>query len=200
MPAHGKVHRLYKGEVENSLTHRPEGVRLKLYAAGNSIKVYDKHGQVLRVETTLNHPEAFRVYRTPAGQPLPAGNFRVRDGKRRPAVKSSPATRGALAAPAPPAGQPIQESNPTPYVTQSAKLPLDVPRLHSGVLLGFSRFSVRLPPFQLFFDPSRVLPAIQDSPDAGFFSFDIVINSKRKPRGEHAMVAQNSPVNTGVKP
>lgn len=103
MPAHGKVHRLYKGEVENSLTHRPEGVRLKRYAAGNSIKVYDKHGQVLRVETTLNHPEAFRVYRTPAGQPLPAGNFRVRDGKRRPAVKSSPATRGALAAPAPPA-------------------------------------------------------------------------------------------------
>jgi hypothetical protein len=50
----------------------PEGVRLKHYAAGNSIKVYDKHGQVLRVETTLNHPEAFRVYRTPEG-PAAAG-------------------------------------------------------------------------------------------------------------------------------
>lgn len=69
VPAHGKVHRLFKGEVETSLTHRPEGVRLKHYAAGNSIKIYDKHGQVLRVETTLNHPEAFRVYRTPEGQP-----------------------------------------------------------------------------------------------------------------------------------
>jgi len=69
VPAHGQVHRLYKGEVETSLTHRPEGVRLKHYAAGNSIKIYDKHGQVLRVETTMNHPEAFRVYRTPEGQP-----------------------------------------------------------------------------------------------------------------------------------
>jgi hypothetical protein len=69
VPAHGKVHRGYQGEVETSLTHRPEGVRLKHYAAGNSIKIYDKHGQVLRVETTMNHPEAFRVYRTPEGQP-----------------------------------------------------------------------------------------------------------------------------------
>jgi hypothetical protein len=69
VPAHGRVHRGYQGEVETSLTHRPEGVRLKHYASGNSIKIYDKHGQVLRVETTMNHPEAFRVYRTPEGQP-----------------------------------------------------------------------------------------------------------------------------------
>lgn len=69
VPAHGRVHRLYKGEVETSLTHRPEGVRLKHYASGNSIKIYDKHGQVLRVETTMNHPEAFRVYRRPEAQP-----------------------------------------------------------------------------------------------------------------------------------
>lgn len=69
VPAHGRVHRLYKGEVESSLTHRPEGVRLKHYASGNSIKLYDKHGQVLRVETTMNHPEAFRVYRQSEGQP-----------------------------------------------------------------------------------------------------------------------------------
>lgn len=69
VPTHGHVHRLYKGEVETSLQHRPEGVRLKHFASGNSIKIYDKHGQVLRVETTMNHPEAFRVYRTPEGQP-----------------------------------------------------------------------------------------------------------------------------------
>lgn len=69
VPAHGRVHRSYKGDVETSLQHRPEGVRLKHYASGNSIKIYDKHGQVLRVETTMNHPEAFRVYRTPEGQP-----------------------------------------------------------------------------------------------------------------------------------
>jgi len=69
IPAHGRVHRLYKGEVESGLTHRPEGMRLKHYVSGNSIKIYDQHGQVLRVETTLTHPEDFRVYRAPEGTP-----------------------------------------------------------------------------------------------------------------------------------
>ena len=69
IPAHGRVHRLYKGEVETDLKHRPEGVRLKHFAQGNSLKLYDKHGQVLRVETTMTNPEAFRVYRTPESRP-----------------------------------------------------------------------------------------------------------------------------------
>lgn len=69
VPAHGHVHRLYKGEVETDLKHRPEGVRLKHFAQGNRLKLYDKHGQVLRVETTLTNPEAFRVYRTPESRP-----------------------------------------------------------------------------------------------------------------------------------
>jgi hypothetical protein len=69
VPAHGRVHRLYKGEVETDLKHRPEGVRLKHFAQGNGLKLYDKHGQVLRVETTMTNPEAFRVYRTPESKP-----------------------------------------------------------------------------------------------------------------------------------
>lgn len=69
VPAHGRVHRLYKGEVETDLKHRPEGVRLKHFAQGNGLKLYDKHGQVLRVETTMTNPEAFRVYRTPESRP-----------------------------------------------------------------------------------------------------------------------------------
>ena len=69
VPAHGHVHRLYKGEVETELKHRPEGLRLKHYVNGNWIKVYDKHGQVLRVETTLTHPHDFRVYRAPESRP-----------------------------------------------------------------------------------------------------------------------------------
>lgn len=69
VPAHGQVHRLYQGEVETELKHRPEGVRLKHFAQGNGLKLYDKHGQVLRVETTMTNPEAFRVYRTPESQP-----------------------------------------------------------------------------------------------------------------------------------
>lgn len=69
VPAHGHVHRLYQGEVETELKHRPRGLRLKHYAHGNWIKIYDKHGQVLRVETTLTHPEDFRVYRAPEDRP-----------------------------------------------------------------------------------------------------------------------------------
>lgn len=69
VPAHGRVHRRYQGEVETELKHRPEGLRLKHYVNGNSIKTYDKHGQVLRIETTLTRPEDFRVFRTPEDRP-----------------------------------------------------------------------------------------------------------------------------------
>jgi hypothetical protein len=41
-------------------------VRLRHTVNGNSIKVYDKEGSVLRVETTIVHPDQFKVYR-PAG-------------------------------------------------------------------------------------------------------------------------------------
>lgn len=69
VPAHGRVHGGFAGEVETQLTHRPEGLRLKHYVAGNAVKLYDKHGQVLRVETTVTRPEDFRVYRAAEGQP-----------------------------------------------------------------------------------------------------------------------------------
>lgn len=69
VPSHGQVHRLFKGEVETDLKHRPEGVRLKHFSQGNGLKLYDKHGQVLRVETTMTNPEAFRVHRTPESRP-----------------------------------------------------------------------------------------------------------------------------------
>jgi hypothetical protein len=51
------------GEVKSTLKHRPEGVRLRHAVKGNSLKVYDKQGSVLRVETTIVHVEEFRVYR-----------------------------------------------------------------------------------------------------------------------------------------
>jgi hypothetical protein len=69
VPAHGHVHRSLQGEIETELKHRPEGLRLKHYVRGNSVKLYDKHGQVLRVESTLTRPEDFRVYRAPEGRP-----------------------------------------------------------------------------------------------------------------------------------
>ena len=62
VPAVG-VHGNFDAEVNTSLKRRPEGVRIKHSAAGNSIKLYDKEGSVLRVETTINHPEVFKVLR-----------------------------------------------------------------------------------------------------------------------------------------
>jgi hypothetical protein len=53
----------FRGEIVSTLKRRPEGVRLKHTVNGNSLKMYDKHGSVLRVETTIVHPEFFKVYR-----------------------------------------------------------------------------------------------------------------------------------------
>lgn len=55
--------RRYQGEVLSDYLDRPEGVRVKHLAFGNSIKVYDKGGSILRIETTINQPGAFRSYR-----------------------------------------------------------------------------------------------------------------------------------------
>jgi hypothetical protein len=59
----GRVHWNFKGEIISDLKHRPEGIRVKHSLSGNSIKLYDKQGSVLRVETTLCRPQEFRVWR-----------------------------------------------------------------------------------------------------------------------------------------
>ena len=69
VPATGRVHGNHQGEVLSSLKQRPEGLRLKHQANGNSLKLYDKQGSVLRVETTLNRPHQFRVYRASERDP-----------------------------------------------------------------------------------------------------------------------------------
>jgi hypothetical protein len=73
-------HRLYenhKGEVLSDYRSRPEGVCVKHRAVGNSIKVYDKGGSILRIETTINNPAAFRSYRTSEAEPQGAKQWRV---------------------------------------------------------------------------------------------------------------------------
>ena len=69
LPAHGGVHGRFAGEVVSDLKERPEGVRLKHRAGRNTIKMYDKFGSVLRVETTLNDPKGLKVYRTKQSDP-----------------------------------------------------------------------------------------------------------------------------------
>jgi len=51
------------GEITSSFKDRAEGVRVKHWVNGNSIKMYDKAGSVLRVETTLANPKDFKVLR-----------------------------------------------------------------------------------------------------------------------------------------
>jgi hypothetical protein len=62
-PAQG-VNGHFRGEVVTSLKRRPEGVRIKHRSGKNSVKMYDKQGTVLRVETTLNDAGPLKVYRT----------------------------------------------------------------------------------------------------------------------------------------
>lgn len=53
----------FKGQVRCEQRRRPEGVRVKHWVDENSIKMYDKQGCVLRIETTINNPRRFRVRR-----------------------------------------------------------------------------------------------------------------------------------------
>jgi hypothetical protein len=69
VPAQGGVHGNFAGEVVSDLKHRPEGVRIKHASGLNSVKLYDKQGQVLRVETTIHDAKDLKVYRPVANDP-----------------------------------------------------------------------------------------------------------------------------------
>jgi hypothetical protein len=53
----------FSGEIKTELKHRIEGVRVKHMVEENSIKMYDKQGSVLRIETTINNPRRWSVWR-----------------------------------------------------------------------------------------------------------------------------------------
>ena len=63
IPPEGIIPHAFAGEVVTDLKHRPEGIRVKHRVKSNSIKMYDKQGSVLRIETTINDPSDFKVYR-----------------------------------------------------------------------------------------------------------------------------------------
>lgn len=64
-----KAHGRYLGELTTSFKDRAEGVRVKHWVQGNSIKMYDKAGSVLRVETTIANPVPFKAFRTLQNDP-----------------------------------------------------------------------------------------------------------------------------------
>lgn len=78
LTASGNVNGRYADEVLSDLGHRVDGVRIKHRAGENSIKMYDKAaGQVLRVETTINDPSDFKVFRAKETEPDGDKDWRV---------------------------------------------------------------------------------------------------------------------------
>lgn len=53
----------FQGEAVSDYKNRPIGCRVKLKLKSNSVKMYDKCS-VLRIETTINDPRAFKVFGT----------------------------------------------------------------------------------------------------------------------------------------
>jgi len=64
-----KAHGNFTGELTTSFKDRTEGVRVKHWVRGNSIKMYDKGASVLRVETTIANPQPFKVLRPADDRP-----------------------------------------------------------------------------------------------------------------------------------
>jgi len=64
-----RVYRPFEGEIVSDFKDRPEGIRVKHRLDENSVKLYDKQGSILRVETTVNRADRFKVYRPKEGDP-----------------------------------------------------------------------------------------------------------------------------------
>lgn len=69
VPAQGGVHGNFTGQVTTDLRERPEGIRIKHRVNRNSVKMYNKEGSVLRVETTINDARDLKTYRAKEGDP-----------------------------------------------------------------------------------------------------------------------------------
>jgi hypothetical protein len=59
----------FNGTVQSDLRRREEGVRLKHSVNGNSVKMYDKQGSILRIETTIHNPRDLKVWRGTESDP-----------------------------------------------------------------------------------------------------------------------------------
>jgi hypothetical protein len=68
VPVSGKVPHDRRHEVSSNLKERLEGMRLKHWLNGNSVKLYDKVS-VLRAETLIRDPGDFKVFRPAEGDP-----------------------------------------------------------------------------------------------------------------------------------
>jgi hypothetical protein len=100
----GQVPQSYNGELFSDVKQRKEGIRIKHYIDGNSLKMYDKAytevGSLARIETTINKVSPFRSYRPKEGEPNGAPDWRpmrrgIADLHRRAEVSQKAAERYA---------------------------------------------------------------------------------------------------------
>jgi hypothetical protein len=175
IPPSGKLPPALKAEVASDIKARPEGVRIKHRLGQNTIKMYDKQGSVLRIETTINDPADFKSFRTPEGKPeADKGWHRMRKGiadlHRRTEISQAANDRylramaavedttplGELAAklcqPVRANGRPVRALNP--YAPADAKLLESVSR-GEFTLNGFRNRDLRL---RLFADAEAAKP------------------------------------------
>jgi hypothetical protein len=68
VPAIGNAHPRDYREIMTDLKTRPEGIRIKHRLGKNTVKMYNKQGTVLRVETTLNNVRKLKTPRNEDGQ------------------------------------------------------------------------------------------------------------------------------------
>jgi hypothetical protein len=70
----------YEGELFSNIRQREEGIRIKHYIDGNSLKLYDKVysevGSLLRGEITINRVDGFQVCRPKQGDPNGPSSWR----------------------------------------------------------------------------------------------------------------------------
>jgi hypothetical protein len=58
-----KYRETFQGEVKTHWHRREPGAAVKHWIKRNAVKMYDKDGQVLRIETVINDPREFKVHR-----------------------------------------------------------------------------------------------------------------------------------------
>jgi hypothetical protein len=110
VPLSGRLRQDFRGEVHSDLARREEGMRVKHWLNGNSLKMYDCD-RVLRIETTINQVEDFKAFRASETDPQGEPQWRVlrrgvADLQRRTEVSQAANERYAQALAA------VQESRP----------------------------------------------------------------------------------------
>ena len=86
----GRIDPRFQGDVRTDVVTRHEGVCIKHRAGLNGQKAYDKHPTLIRIENTINRPEAFSIYRP---EPAPASPAQPPEP-----VRTLPPTKALLAA------------------------------------------------------------------------------------------------------